>query len=142
MPSLIRNITDKKGNSPLNFIIDYGFFDFAKILIRDPRCDINHYNSEGVSPLCFAIKLKNIEIVQELIKSKAFVNLPNKDTQTPLFLAVKIHWLKIIKLLLKNGANPNLWLTNKQSVLDISSQDVEEILIHYGAKENTRHLIK
>ena len=90
----------------------------------------------------FAIKLKNIEIVQELIKSKAFVNLPNKDTQTPLFLAVKIHWLKIIKLLLKNGANPNLWLTNKQSVLDISSQDVEEILIHYGAKENTRHLIK
>ena len=91
-------------------------FEICKLLVRH-GADLNYisldYDEDGpdeLSPLCAAIELENIPVVQLLIESGADVNLTMRgvldesDERSPLLMA--LHWnsIPIIKLLLENEA--------------------------------------
>lgn len=59
------------------------------------------------TPLVIACKLGYVEIVNDLLKSKADVNL-NDATHTPLTAACENSHLEVVKVLIKEGANVNL----------------------------------
>ncbi|XP_062582009.1 uncharacterized protein LOC134243792 [Saccostrea cucullata] len=59
------------------------------------------------SPLVFACKIGNIEIVRELLNAKSVVN-PNTLSETPLIAACANGYLSVVRILLEEGADVNL----------------------------------
>lgn len=64
----------------------------------------------------------NLDLVKELIKNKANVNLKNEDGNTPLHIACARHDVEMIKTLLDAGADPTV--TNNAG---LSSQEMLEL---------------
>lgn len=91
-----------KSNLPLHLAILGNSYDITKTLINN-KCDINSYNSQYVTPLLLAIRLKRIEIVKLLIESNVDINKSGLDgTIYPIFVAIKTNQSDIIRLLLDN----------------------------------------
>jgi ankyrin repeat protein/transcriptional regulator with XRE-family HTH domain len=107
------------------FIDDKDFFDSEKTqeflsllknretekikkLEYDPAIDINSIDTEtGFTPLIYAVRNKNIEIISKLIeKYEVDLNLPDKHKYgfTPLLHAAQINNLSMMKLLVEAGA--------------------------------------
>ena len=69
--------------------------------------DVNARDHYGNTPLHYAARLKNSEIMEMLLNAHAEVDPINKDGLTPLHLMLtkKPHNLQAIELLLSHGAN-------------------------------------
>ena len=141
IPTLNLNPLNEDGNTPLNEMLQHNLIDYAIKLIQDCRCDINHCNSKGESPLYFAVSIKNQPLINALIKANAFVNLPNTNGMTPLYKAVENHDFEITELLLKSGANPNLWYTNGSLPINIADPSISKLLISYGARQKANSFL-
>ena len=68
--------------------------------------DVNAVDCYGNTPLHYAARIKNVEIIEMLLEAKAEINKKNKDRLTPLQLMLrkKPVDLSAINLLLLNGA--------------------------------------
>ena len=98
--------------------------------------------SGGQTALIWAISQRHPEVVEELVKAKADVNLASKTGSTPLMFAAQGD-LKSAKILLAAGAHPNVQHPdNGQTALIIASTmhntDVVEALLENGADPNIR----
>lgn len=113
------NFGTTDGASPLHFAAMYGYKEEAKVLIEDPRTDLNapqhdtHYG--GATPLHFAAMQAQVDIVKMMLGRKE-VNVNASLCQglyagfTPLHFAVMnpntVHVFETIKLLVQAGADP------------------------------------
>jgi len=94
------------------------------------------------TPLFAAIKNKNYEIVELLLKHGACANISGND-RTPLFFAVLKNDLDLVRLLLKYGANPNLFGNKKRKIRCLvaavarkSDIEIIKLLLFYGENPN------
>lgn len=80
--------------------------EWLKILI-DTGIDVNVADDLGNTPLHYAAKLGEIDMVVQLLREKININAKNKKGQTPLHFAIKKSdkQSELIQVLIDNGAN-------------------------------------
>ena len=132
----------------------------------NPRPElVNQYHETlGQTPLSFAIKAKNKDIVEVLLSNGAIPDLIDQDTgRTPLFYSVLNGTHDLSKLLLDNGASVNMadynavtplmlavmnndlkhcMMLNKKSA-EVDAQDINGWTpLHYGAWKDAPRCLK
>ena len=149
------NVGTSSGATPLHFAAMQGLREEAKILIEDPRIDIEsiQVNSDyiGATPLHFAAMQAQVEIVRMLLEKNANVHATiSKGIYagfTPLHFAVMnfdtIHVFETIKLLFLAGADMKCKAASGQRPSDLTSVNViQKFLEHpdksYTLKQNNR----
>ncbi|MBI3440549.1 MAG: ankyrin repeat domain-containing protein [Proteobacteria bacterium] len=86
---------------------------------------------EGKSPLHYAAKAGNVEIVRLLLKHKAALNPPDKKLATPLFEALNSSSpLEIVECLLKAGADANITNRRGEVPLHAAARTANAKVIH------------
>lgn len=92
--------------TPLDASINSSLNDVATAIIeKEPRAVNQLSPPYNISPLIYALNIKNIPITELLIARGADVNTESDLDQTPLFLAAVHNLSEIIDLLLAKGAN-------------------------------------
>lgn len=107
----IREITklehDQKKQIHLLNAVANGNIDTAKFFL-ETNVDPNFKNTEGMSPLLFAVVKQNLAMIELLLAKKANPNLAGTAHMVPpLFFAVHLSNTPIINLLVKYNADPN-----------------------------------
>lgn len=70
---------------------------------------MNQYDEQGRTPLSIAVKINNIEMVQDLLENEALPDICDESTgRTPLMYSVQQKTLAISKLLLKYNAGVDM----------------------------------
>nr|XP_046268231.1 kinase D-interacting substrate of 220 kDa B isoform X2 [Scatophagus argus] len=102
--------------------------------------DVDSRSDNGQTPLMVAAEQGNLEIVQELIRRGANVNLDDVDCWTALISAAKEGHIEVVRELLENNANLEhrdmggwtalMWAAYK------GRTDVAELLLEKGANPN------
>ncbi|CAN9502092.1 unnamed protein product [Ophioblennius macclurei] len=102
--------------------------------------DVDSRSDNGQTPLMVAAEQGNLEIVQELIRRGANVNLDDVDCWTALISAAKEGHIEVVKELLENNANLEhrdmggwtavMWAAYK------GRTDVAQLLLEKGANPN------
>lgn len=126
---------------------------FNEIAEKGDKDNINQIfflNDFTGTPLIFACKTNNIELVEKLLKKGADANKTYiykdryshiKKTETPLFLACRTNNVELAKLLLENGADANkTYKTQTPLFLACKTNNVElaKLLLEKGADVNYR----
>ena len=118
------NATDEDGRTPLmNAILDEDFdASVVKLLIRRGSNVNAADNGQRWTPLHFAARDTNEEIVQELLDAGALVDAPNIFGNTPLWEVIMgaKKDASIIKTLLAHGADPDKKNINGVSPIDLA----------------------
>jgi len=69
--------------------------------------DVDFAGYEGIAPLHYAATNGHHEVVEELIRKGAKVDIRNNNGSTPLFLAVHRNHVEACKILVQHGADVN-----------------------------------
>ena len=78
----------------------------AKLLL-DGGADVNRMNRDHQTPLMYAMRNENIDLVDLFLQHGARINFDNLDDyKQPLYRACSNNNVAIVKLLLESGANP------------------------------------
>lgn len=100
--------------------------------------DVDAENSQGATPLFFAILNRRHEAVRKLIEAGADVNKLSLQNENPLYLAIAVKDQAIAEMLIRAGSNVNY--TNRAGVtpLHISSVyglfDLTDLFLYYDAE--------
>lgn len=136
-PSSI-NEKDDKGRNILHKLCKLGlngklFFNLVDIFTNNQTINekCNYYN---YTPLHYACKYNNYELVKYLIDRGAKVNIINDDKKSPLSVACETPNLSIIKELLYNGANTN--------IKDINGNIPLHVIIRYFSSSESNQNFK
>ena len=118
----------------------------AKELIENKTVKINStINSSTYTPLTYAAKYNNRDIVEFLIEKGAKVNKADDEDVTPLYNAIIYNNIDIVKLLVENGADVNKANAKNETPLHIAVhhgyKKIVKILIENGANINTQDTI-
>ncbi|KAN0029742.1 hypothetical protein ACTA71_007878 [Dictyostelium dimigraforme] len=89
------------------------------------------YEENEITPLIYAINIKNIGLIGTLLNSKANINTVDALGQPPLFHAVKTNKMNIVNLILSKKPNMNIQDSDKKSVIHYVVNPTE-----YGSFEN------
>ena len=128
--TLLEHISKEKNlNYELTNACKDGDSEYVKWLI-EKGVNINTLDSQGFSPLHWAIGKGNFELVELLLKHGADINLKAADTTTPLHIAVQRSHTQIVDLLLCYGADVNVVTSDGNTPL------------HWAAKKNTLEIIE
>jgi ankyrin repeat protein len=104
--------------------------------------DANARESDGSTPLQWAVYRRNAAEVQRLLKAGADVSLANNYGATPMSLAAATGDAEIIRLLLKAGADPDSANAEGQTALMAVARtgnvEAAKLLVRAGAKVNAR----
>lgn len=114
----------------------------AELLLRDESCAVNTKDGLGRSPLHIALLRENLEIAEDLIRSRADVNARDQDGATPLRLSIDRRLgQEIITLLLEKGADPGKIKASKW--YKACGRDTPDVfhLLEAGEKETTLRFI-
>ena len=66
------------------------------------------YFQDGGTPLFVACQCNHLDVVEELLRHNADLQVQMVDGATPLFIAAQNGHLKMLKFLLSKGAQPNV----------------------------------
>jgi ankyrin repeat protein len=86
----------------------------AKYLIEN-KADVNLTDNNNRTPLCIAVKLRNVEIVKLLLDNGADINMADENGDTPLFISVDSFDSDTLQVLIDNGADVNCVKTDGTS---------------------------
>lgn len=87
--SLMQAHDISQGRCPLAWAILLGQQDAARLLVDDPRVDVNQQDDTGASPLLIAARESALDLLQSLLSSpRVDVNLPDDEGLTPLMVAL------------------------------------------------------
>jgi uncharacterized protein len=113
--------------------------------IRDllkQHADVNAVDSEGATPLIWAVQNDDAETVQLLLKSGASANVSSRNGITPLSLAAINRDAAMAEALLKAGADPNAVAPGGETVLMDAARTGDaplvELLVSHGANLRAR----
>jgi len=125
--------------SPLADLIKAGDRDAALAMIR-AGANVNQTQSEGSSPLLWAVYQVDVELVAALLRSEADPNSANNFGATPLAEAVRLANPVLVSRLLDAGADPNMTNEDGQTPLMLAAWTgdvaVAELLLAHGARVN------
>ena len=93
------NGIDRDGLTPLHLSVKFGFYDVAKLLIRN-RASVNVRDNEGWTPLHYAVYRNNKKIMELLLNSFASVWIVDDSGRTPRDLALERGYEELAKRLL------------------------------------------
>jgi ankyrin repeat protein len=106
------------------------------------RANPNERESDGTTPLAWAVTRSNTEIAGMLLKAGADPNLTNELGIGPLSLAIANGSLEIVSQLLAHGADPNVARENGETPLMTAARmgrfDMMKLLLAKGAAVNAR----
>jgi len=108
-----------------------------KIIKENPNV-VNLKGDDGLTPLYYAVRVKNKEIIDLLIKNGADVNARNNIKETPLYYAIFYgNDTEIMELLIENGADVNVKSLGGYTPLHhITTRDAALLLMENGAEIN------
>ena len=93
---------------------------------------VNVKNKNGWTPLHYAVRNRNLNIVKLLIENGADVNLINDQDETPLHQAVLSENYNMVKLLIKHGADPFIKNNRSKTPLEIcNNEEIRQLLEEY-----------
>jgi ankyrin repeat protein len=96
---------DAEGNTLLHKAAWENNLDEVRMLLRNPKVDVNAQNSYGSTPLILAMYMMNSSIVDELIKHPALeINKKNLSGQTALDYALIQRSVKLVNAFADMGA--------------------------------------
>jgi ankyrin repeat protein len=131
-------ITDRRGNTPLQYAAAFGSVEAMRILL-DRGADVNARNGFDATPLIWAASYP--AKARLLIERGADVNAKSRQLRTPLMVAAACDGCSdIVKLLLAKGADPNAAAANGATALGLAAQKGEpesvRLLLAAGADPN------
>ena len=134
--------TIEKKSYALILAAQEGYPLIAKALLEKGANPDFHKGCYGVTPLFWAILMKNIEITSMLLMHGAHPDLPVENI-TPLYKAAEMGQLEIVQLLTRYNANPNIANTdNGETPLMVAIEhghtDVAKYLSKWVALYNSR----
>ncbi|AYV77868.1 MAG: hypothetical protein Edafosvirus2_47 [Edafosvirus sp.] len=95
----------------------------AKLLLDEKICNVNVRDQSTLqTPLMIAIKIKSLEMVNELIKKKCNLNIQDMNGWTALMYATCTKQVNIVELLLKHNCNIKLVSNLGTSALSIGCE--------------------
>ncbi|HBL98726.1 TPA: hypothetical protein DDZ86_03730 [Candidatus Dependentiae bacterium] len=126
------NISEKTmGCTPLYLACQEGYEFIAKRLLESGAL-VDKSTNDGYTPLLWAVKAGNKEIVELLLKYKANVNIVEKiKGGTPLYLACQNGYEFIVKRLLESGALVNKGANDGSTPLYIACQNGYEFIVKH-----------
>lgn len=103
----VNSVTFIGSATPLSFAIYRENLDFVKLLLEEFNCDPNRISVDHLGrvepPLCSAVRIGNVQIVETLINSSGIdLNQTDFFHQTPLWLAVKSRRIDLVELLISS----------------------------------------
>ena len=112
----------------------------AAVALIERRADVNAAESDGTTPLHWAVHQNDLELVDRLLKAGANVKVTNDYGVTPMSEAAVIGNAVLIDHLLKAGADVESTNADGQTALMIVARtsfvDAARILLKHGAKVN------
>ena len=139
----IKLYLEMEDNTSLIFAIRCNNTNWAKNLIENGG-NVNQLDSEGMSPLQWAIVKENYDIFNLLVQNNANLDFTwDKEKYSLLFQATALKKPKFVELLIKHGANVNVVNTHNATPLhaaaDIGAEDIVEILLRNFAKLDAKN---
>nr|WP_298292132.1 ankyrin repeat domain-containing protein [Thiomonas sp.] len=146
------NAVDSKGNSALYLALRYNSLKVARVLIDDPRVNLNQLNpadenalmiaclqgdldivklmvekgaeinKPGWTPLAYAATRGRTAIVKYLLDHSAYIDAAAPNGSTPLMMAAYFGYDSTVELLLDEGADPNLKNAFGYTALTLATQ--------------------
>lgn len=102
--------------------------------IRTYKGDINECSSDGLTPLQAAIQMKNLDLIEKILKMGGQINIPSKDThQSAIHFAILTKSIDILNLVLNHlshhGNDIDMQDVNGDSALHLAVRlnDVQSI---------------
>ena len=99
------NIVGANGSSSLINAVKNGHTESAKVLLSNPKVNVNQTDRDGRTALSFAAKRGSVEMTSMLLERGAYLNLADQNGDTPLMKAVKNGSLGTVKALLARFAD-------------------------------------
>jgi len=135
---LITELKNRARGSALHMAIEFGHKKVAKVLLAH-GANANIEDGWNINkPLHIAALKGYSDIVQELIKKDAIINVKSQAGETPLHFAVSSGSLDIVKLLIAEGAHVNPKNINGRTPLHLAlrvrNMEMVALLDRYGAK--------
>ena len=113
----------------------------AAVALLAQRADVNAAETDGTTPLHWAVHHGDLELTQRLIRAGAKVNVKNEYGSTPMSEAAVLGRADLIEALLKAGADVESPNADGQTALMVVARagrvDAARLLLKYGAKVNT-----
>ena len=113
-------------------------------ILQDTSFDVNKADNDNWTPLYWACRINNLDIVKLLLANGAqeSINKANNDGKTPLYLACWKDNLDIVKLLLANGAQESINKADKlgstplYSACENDNLGIVKLLLADGAEKS------
>ena len=107
------NQKDSEKRYPISVAVESRNIELASFLLKEKSANPNvrcGMKSRYTTPLIMACKMKDIQMVELLVKNKANVNMVDHLGRTPIWVAIQGSGnnLEMVDFLLQNGANPNV----------------------------------
>ena len=113
----------------------------AAVVLLGQRADVNAPETDGTTPLHWAVHHGDLELTQRLIRAGAKVNVKNDYGSTPMAEAAVLGRVDLLEALLKAGADVESPNADGQTALMVVARtgrvDAARLLLKYGAKVNT-----
>lgn len=133
---------DTKGFTLLHVAIEEYNLTAFNYLIAEPNINLNIYNTDGMSPLLFAIKNEANNFALRLVELGCDVYAKDQHDTTALMYAVKSGDVELSHAILKRGVDVNEQ-NHAGSALHYSrwfiSAEMLDLLIYYGADPRVRN---
>ena len=136
-PEINPNFGTRDGATPLHYAAMQGLVEEAKVLIDDPRTNVNAPQHDpiysGATPLHFAAMQAQTEIVTYLLEKdgievNAVVNQGAHQGFTPLHYAVlnpdTVNVFEVVKLLIDGGANTRIKCEAGKTPMDLTAVSI------------------
>ncbi len=90
--------------------------------------DVN-LDTDGLTPLMYAVAYQNLTIAKALINHKADLNYVSEENQSAVLFAIKGRNPEALQLLIDHGADPNIKIEGDYSAIDLAKEEnIREIL--------------
>ncbi|KAK4219149.1 ankyrin repeat-containing domain protein [Rhypophila decipiens] len=135
------NFRDSRGRTPLSLAVERGDLGIMDSLTSSRDFDptkINCYDEEA--PPLVTSRLRNADVISELLKLGASPDIMDVAGYTPLRHAIEASNPTVVKLLLEHGANPNLKTVNTPVVTPLGqaifagSFEIVKLLVAHGVR--------
>ena len=130
------NCFDINSDTPILHAIRMRKEGFVSRISKDERCDLEATGKDGKTPLLLAIEIGSIEIVRNLIRGGALVDMPSSTGITPLYMSIRLKNDSIRDMLLQANASSNMWYSDYQLPIHVADDSLRNRLKEYGADLN------
>ena len=137
-------LTEIQQQLTLVTLVEHNMVETLEVILNSDF-DVN-FLIRGQSPLHFAIKDQNLNMIKVLINYKADLELKDSFKETSLNCAVRIGNIEIISYLLEQGAMVNTQASDSTTPLEFAIHNGDsksvDILKQYGAHLGSSYLVK